>query len=113
MKAAYLEKIADLMTNPKSVHRVLPNQGEFRLGGSTEELGTFELCVSYEANEMTLTGYIDWQHINMVKKEDVYLAKFQRRMGGHVCEPITVGLTNKENFIIFLQEWVERVKKGA
>lgn len=113
MKFEYLEKIADLMTNPKSHYRVLPNQGEFRLGGSTEELGTFELCVAFDGNEMSFTGYIDWQHINMIRKEDVYLAKFQRRMGGHVCEPITIGLTNKENFITFLQDWVERVKKGA
>ncbi|WNV45788.1 hypothetical protein [Aeromonas phage AerS_266] len=113
MKLEFITKIADLMTNPKSKHRVMPNQGEFRVGGSTEALGTFELCVSFEGNEMSLTGYIDWQHITMTKKEDAYLAKFQRRMGGHVCEPITVGLTNKENFIAFMQDWVERVKKGA
>ena len=111
MKPQFINKIADLMTNPKSEHRVLPDGGEFRLGGSTPDLGSFELTVTYEGDHMTLSGSIARQYISVTQQDGKYVAKFQRRQGGQVREPITLGLRDTAGFVKFLKNWTQDVIK--
>lgn len=109
MKPQFINKIAELMTNPKSEHRVLPDSGSFRLGGSTPQIGSFELTVTYEDDHMTLSGSVGRQYISVTQQDGKYIAKFQRRQGGQVREPIALGLRDQAGFVEFMKNWVQEV----
>lgn len=84
MKTHFIEKLADLMTNPKSAHRTLPAQGEYHLCGSTEGIGSFSILVKFDGDDIQCSGFAGRQYLTTHKNNNNYEFKLTRMKGGVV-----------------------------
>lgn len=109
MKFESIVKMADLLTNPKSSHRVLPEKGEFHLGGSTNDVGSYAITIYFDQDEIYGTGFLDQQHLHIARKGDVYQMKLTRRQGGFIKENDHINVKDKEGMIKWFQNWIEEV----
>lgn len=106
MKPEFLTKLVDLLTNPKSKHRVLPHEGEFRLAGSTYHTGTFELVLKYEGDVMTLSGHCGRQYLTVTIEEDMFNFKVLRRQGAFIKNDTKIHRTDAQAIFDWMDKWM-------
>lgn len=116
MKQEHIAKIAHLIAHTDSQFR-MGSKGEFRLGGSTFATGTFEIVVHYNENEVSCSGYMGKQYLQMtqVTNSDIdvqkpsFKAKITRRNGAFIKND--VHLKNEERDLIkFFSDWTHDVE---
>lgn len=106
MKIESMIKLADLLTNPRSKYRILPDVGEFRLAGSTLKTGTFELVVRFEGNEMAINGHAGRQYLTSHTEGEYLVFKVTRAKGGIVKEDTRFDKHDAKAIVDWLNNWV-------
>ena len=106
MKIESIEKLADLLTDPRSKYRILPNFGEFRLAGSTLRTGTFELVLRFEGSSVSLSGHAGRQFLTMVNEGENFIFKLTRAKGGIVKEDTKFDKRDKQGIMEWMNNWV-------
>lgn len=101
MRADLLVKLCELMTNPKSKLRNGHLSGECRVAGSTPELGTYEILVTYDGEEMNTTGHCSLQHLSIKQDEKHITIKVVRRKGAYIKPDVVLDRNDTKG----LQEW--------
>lgn len=84
MRHDLINKLVDLMTNPESEHRNGHESGECRVAGSTFDLGTFEVLVTYNGNEMHTSGHCGLQYLSIKQDEKNIIIRVLRRKGAFI-----------------------------
>lgn len=106
MKIESMIKLADLLTNPRSKYRILPEGGEFRLAGSTLKTGTFELVVRFEGSDMSISGHAGRQYLVSHADGEQLVFKVTRAKGGIVKEDTRFDKRDSKAIVEWLDNWV-------
>lgn len=111
MKPEFIEKLAELMTNPSSNRRVLPDHGSCRIAGSLPDIGTFELVVSYEGDIMDIKGHCGSQYLTVVQNHDDMKIQVLRRGGAFIKNDVVLRKNDKFGLIDWFNQWKLEVAK--
>lgn len=109
MRPDLLEKLVNLMTNPKSIHRHGHDTGECRVAGSTFALGTFEVLVNYEGKEMSTVGHCGQQHLSIKQDEKDITIRIVRRRGAFIKPDVKLTRNDHAGLLEWYQNWFNEV----
>ncbi|QDJ97305.1 hypothetical protein D9_0243 [Aeromonas phage D9] len=109
MREDLLNKLCSLMTDTKSEHRNGHESGECRVAGSTFELGTFEILVTFDGDEVHTSGHCGLQYLTISKTDRELTIKVVRRKGAFIKNDVKLMAHDTGGLIEWYNAWFAEV----